>query len=585
MGHEPEVIRRADDDGSGGHGGGPFLRRRWSTRSLLALIVVLELLCGAAGSAFAVWRVTGARRLAVDLILADVAATFLTILLTTYLDRRITQPLRWLSRSVERGIPQESPGALLRRAPTEIRALSQQFDRMAAIRSRIEARLADHSARDELTGLPNRRVFAGRLELALNRRIGPRSLAVAFVDLDNFKVINGSDGHRRGDAVLVAVSRRLAGMISPPNSVARFGADEFVVLCEGLTDDEQCVELAGRLQRVLQQPIMVHGEPVMVTVTIGIAVSEETSGSEELLRNAEAAMHRAKTRQRGSVAVFDAELGRQAKARARIEADIRRGLQQDEFVVVYQPQFRIGDRRVLGVEALARWRHPRHGLLGPAEFVPVAEETGLIRPIGNVVLRQACRQLRQWRAAGLDLTVSVNLSPRQLGDPGLLADVEEVLDETGVPAAQLFLELTESGLVEDEPNVLRMLSSLTELGIRLAIDDFGTGYASLSNLLRFPVSLIKIDSSFVADLHASGSAIVAAIVGMANALGLSTVAEGVEDAGQLERLRQMGCAAAQGFFLARPQDARGLEQLVHVLKQTGQVSALPSLPSLPSLSG
>jgi diguanylate cyclase (GGDEF)-like protein len=386
---------------------------------------------------------------------------------------------------------------------------------------------------------------------------------VLFVDLDNFKTVNDSLGHTVGDQLLVAVTARLKGCLREADTAARMGGDEFAVLLEDLDDKDGATLIAERMIEALRRPFCIVGKEVFIGASIGVAFDSPGARTDQLLRNADLAMYTAKMRGRGRCQVFEPAMHTAAVERLEVEADLRRACERDEFVVHYQPIVDVRSGWISGVEALVRWEHPTRGLLAPVAFIPLAEETGLIQEIGRKVLREACAQVRQWQLE-LDvvprLNVSVNLSPRQLGDPNLLADVASALSMSGLAAESLTLEITESAMMHDTDTAIARLKELKALGVSLAVDDFGTGYSSLSYLQRFPIDSLKIDRSFVSgiDGDAEQSALARAIVRLAQTLQLHAVAEGVETESQLDRLRELGCKYAQGFFLALPQDADSL---------------------------
>jgi diguanylate cyclase (GGDEF)-like protein len=390
---------------------------------------------------------------------------------------------------------------------------------------------------------------------------------VLFFDLDRFGLINDSRGHDAGDAVLVTLAERLEGAVRPADTVARLGGDEFVVVCDGLVSDWEASVLADRMARVLAAPMQLDGTDVCLTASVGVAVATGDSSAETLLRDANAAMYEAKHRGRGSTAMYEERLRLKAEARLMTESALRGALEREQLRLQYQPIVSLTDGRLLGVEALVRWAHPERGLVPPAEFIPLAEETGLIVPIGSWVLAQACESLGRWTRKQPDLApelLTVNLSARQLLSPALLDDIKGVLAATGVSPSRLVLEITEGALMDDVDFFLETLAALRSIGVRLAIDDFGTGYSSLSYLKRFALDSLKIDRSFVDGLGADphDSAIVAAILALARALDLSVVAEGVETDEQLQALRALGCQAAQGFLFCRPLDENDFAKLL-----------------------
>jgi diguanylate cyclase (GGDEF)-like protein/PAS domain S-box-containing protein len=448
-------------------------------------------------------------------------------------------------------------------------------------RRAIEERLSHQALHDALTGLSNRTLLLDRVRQAVARsaRTG-RAIAVLFIDLDRFKLVNDSLGHESGDELLVAVAERLLAVVRPDDTVARLGGDEFVVLCEDL-GEEGIVAVAERLRASLAEPYALRGGEVSVRASIGIATpADGGSAAETLVRDADAAMYRAKERGRDRVVVFDDGMRGLAADRLSLEADLRRAIEGGDLSLAYQPTLDIRNGRITGMEALLRWEHPVRGVVPPSAFIPVAEETGLIVALGTWVLDQACRQVAAWRPLVGDagLVMAVNLSARQLAHPGLVADVAEVLSRWGCRPGEICLEITESALMEDAEAARAQLTALKDLGLLLAVDDFGTGYSSLSYLKRFPVDLLKVDRSFVSGLgtDAEDSAIVTAVIGLAHALGLSALAEGVEDGTQLRELQRLGCDMAQGYLLARPQPA---EEMVALLARDWRPAAWSGVPT------
>jgi len=423
--------------------------------------------------------------------------------------------------------------------------------------------LAHQAIHDPLTGLPNRALFVQRLGRELTRvaQIHER-IAVLFLDLDHFKVVNDSLGHSAGDRLLVSVADRLKAAMSPSDVVARFGGDEFVVLSQNVSSEETAELMAERLAAVIAKPVaLVEGE-VFVTASIGIALSDGTTDTPEtLLRNADAAMYRAKDRGRDRAELFDAPTHHRAVESLRTGSALHRALERGELRVHYQPVLDMSTMRLVSFEALIRWQHPERGLVAPGEFIPLAEETGLIVPIGLWALEEACRQTVRWHRAGEQhghkVSTSVNLSPRQLAEPALPNDVARVLAETGLHPDWLWLEITESTLMRDTESALSALGALRALGVHLSVDDFGSGYSSLAYLQRLPVEALKIDRSFIAGVgeQADSDAITSAIVSLARALRLQTVAEGIEKPVQFEALRRMGCGLGQGFLFGPPRPA------------------------------
>jgi diguanylate cyclase (GGDEF)-like protein/PAS domain S-box-containing protein len=421
----------------------------------------------------------------------------------------------------------------------------------------LEERLAHQALHDPLTKLPNRTLFTDRLRQALARvRRRGLSLAVMFMDLDNFKVINDSLGHRMGDRLLVAATKRIRSALRPEDTVARLSGDEFVILLED-TDLDGAIHVAERILEKLRVTFSLGERQLFVTASLGITVDDGNGkNAPDLLRDADLAMYRAKRSGKARYAIFEEAMNTQALERLELEHGLRRAVERNEFVVRYQPNVSLATGKVVGFEALVRWDHPERGLLSPDEFVRVAEETGLIVPIGEAVLEEACHRAKDWQEqrASDPPAVCVNLSTRQFWEPGLADTVGRILDKTDLDPHYLFLEVTESTAMSDAPATAATLEELRGLGVRTIIDDFGTGYSSLSYLERLPVDYVKIDHSFVGRLgKESGAEVLASgVISLAHALGLKVIAEGVETEGQLERLREMGCDLAQGFYFARP---------------------------------
>ncbi len=435
-------------------------------------------------------------------------------------------------------------------------------------REQAHERLSHHALHDPLTGLPNRTLLLDRVELALAQR-GHRRLAVLFVDLDRFKMVNDSLGHHVGDKLLCQFALRLRALLRPGDTVARLGGDEFVVLAESVTNEQDAEGLAERIAGTLTSPFDVDGQEVYVTASIGISMSgNEGDTSHALLRDADAAMYRAKDDGRARYELFDQALRAGVVRRLEMVNDLHRALEREQFVLHYQPQIDLATQTVVGVEALVRWVHPERGLIPPMDFIPLAEETGLITELGRWVLRAACQQAQRWRTtfpSAVALTMSVNLSGRQLLQPGLVAEVAAAITDSGFDPSCLVLEITESVFMDDTASTLEVLQALKALGVRLAIDDFGTGYSSLTYLQRFPVDVLKIDKSFIDGLgsdNAEESAVARTIVSLAKALKLETVAEGVERTAHVRELEMLKCDIAQGFFFARPLDVTTLELLM-----------------------
>ncbi|MGH9002760.1 MAG: putative bifunctional diguanylate cyclase/phosphodiesterase, partial [Acidimicrobiia bacterium] len=428
--------------------------------------------------------------------------------------------------------------------------------------------LREAAVHDALTGLPNRKLLVDRLDQALARQLrSNRQVALLFLDLDRFKLLNDSRGHAIGDQVLVTMAERLRKVVRPSDTVARFGGDEFVVVCEDVDCVNEATGLAERIAGSLEAPFAVEGGEVFLSVSVGISMAGPGSVAEELLRDADAAMYRAKERGRSRVEFFDEGMRTEAGVRLEVQNALHRALERDELRLVYQPVIDLPTGRMVGVEALLRWAHPDQGILPPALFVPMAEELGLIVPIGTWVFARAAAQWAQWQAVAprtAPMMLAVNLSTRQLRDPGVVEAFRRIIEETGIDPKSVCLELTETVLMEDPYLYLQPLRDLKALGLRLALDDFGTGHASLSYLKRFPFDVLKIDRSFVRGLgrDEADRAIVRGVIDMAHALGLQVVAEGIEDQEHLVELRALGCDLAQGYHIARPLPAEAISALL-----------------------
>ncbi|MGH2858257.1 MAG: putative bifunctional diguanylate cyclase/phosphodiesterase, partial [Solirubrobacteraceae bacterium] len=412
---------------------------------------------------------------------------------------------------------------------------------------------------DPLTALPNRALFLDRLQQATERlRRRPDSLtAVVSLDLDRFKLVNDSLGHAAGDELLAAIAPRLRQAVRSSDTVARFGGDEFGVLLDDVRGEHEAIEMAQRITGVFTRPFVLAGSEHFVTTSIGIALAAGGERADDLLRDAGAALHRAKERGRARYELFDEHLRGRAISRLRVENDLRRALERDELTLEYQPLVSLPERSLVGVEALVRWNHPDRGRIMPDDFIPVAEENGLIEPIGRWVLDRACRQAAGWHRARPDappVSISVNLSAAQVAGAGLLDSVATAVRASGLDPGTLALELTESMMMGEAEELRETLAALKALGVRLVLDDFGTGYSSLSYLQRLPLDALKVDRSFVAGLGTEprGTAITEAIVAMSRALALDVVGEGAETELQVGELTRLGCDLVQGYHFSRP---------------------------------
>lgn len=449
-----------------------------------------------------------------------------------------------------------------------------------------ESQLMRDAFYDKLTGLPNRALFMDRLEYCIKRakRHQDQIFAVLFLDLDRFKVVNDSLGHAAGDQLLVEIASRLAVCIRESDTLARLGGDEFTILLEGIKDLSDALRVCHRIQQALNTPFNLNGREVLATVSTGVALS--TMGyddPEQLLHNADAAMYRAKALGKAQWEVFTTDMHSNASALLQLEVDLRRAIERHEFQLHYQPIYELETAEIVGFEALLRWHHPLQGLISPVEFIPIAEETGLILPISWWVLHEACRQLSQWQRqyeSDSPLFVSVNFSSKQFSEVGLISRIERTLKETGLEPQNLKLEITESAIMENAASTAAKLLEIKALGIQLGIDDFGTGYSSLSYLHRFPVDILKIDRSFVSamDNH-ENLQIVKTITMLSQNLGMQAVAEGVETAEQAAQLRAMRCRYAQGYFFSKPIDAIAIESLLQEHNQSKQEESMSLLLS------
>lgn len=441
----------------------------------------------------------------------------------------------------------------------------------------FDEQLTFQAFHDLLTGMPNRSYFVGTIERALARtaRSGAR-VALLFLDLDNFKVVNDSLGHAAGDELLRQAADRIQASIRPEDTAARLGGDEFTVLIEAIDDERQPIAVAERIAAELSEPFWIEGRDVYVSASIGIALSDRGRGEnlETLMRHADVAMYRAKSEGRARYALFDERMNERALHRLAIETDLRRALERGELEVHYQPIVELSSGDLVGFEGLLRWRHPDRGLVEPAEFIPLAEESGLIVKIGEWTIRECCRSMVAWSTLSAEarhLSVSVNVSARQLQEPGLHQALVEILAKTGFDPSRLKLEVTETAMIRETETTMERLRELKGLRIQLAIDDFGTGYSSLAYLRSFPIDVVKIDRSFVdgLGLDPDDTAIVRSILSLARSLNLEATAEGIETEEQVTLLRQLGCRFGQGFYFGRPMEPQAAAEAVRVRRRLG----------------
>ena len=437
-------------------------------------------------------------------------------------------------------------------------------------RKKTEEQLIQNAFYDTLTGLPNRALFMDRLQMALghNKRNKDHLFAILFLDLDRFKNINDSFGHLIGDELLVLVARRLRSHIRPDDTIARFGGDEFIVLLENIKEVSDATKIAERINNVLTEPFDLMHHELYVGITIGIAVSTpEYQQPEEILRDADTAMYHAKLLGKACYLVFDKSMHVNALDRLELEIGLRHAIERKEFVLYYQPIISLENRSIIGFEALVRWLHPQRGLLLPMEFIPLAEETGLIIPLSLWIIRDACMQIVIWQqqmSSDSPLVVSINISPKHFKSANFVDQIITILNETKLNPEHLALEITETVIMDNTDHMIAVLSQLKDLGIKIHIDDFGTGYSSLSYLQRFPINTLKIDRSFIGRLSGTGKdiEIVQSIINMAHNMKLQVIAEGVEKAENLKTLENLKCEYAQGYFFSHPLNINDVEVLL-----------------------
>jgi diguanylate cyclase (GGDEF)-like protein/PAS domain S-box-containing protein len=451
-------------------------------------------------------------------------------------------------------------------------------------RKRAEEQLIHNALHDALTGLPNRALFLEHLRRALGH--SPRrkkTFAVLFLDFDGFKLINDSLGHMEGDSLLKMIARRLESLLRGDDVVARLGGDEFTILLDDLTEAKDAFYVVERIQEILKEPFNLSGREIFIGASIGIALrNAKYKTPEEMVRDADIAMYRAKSSGKGQHEIFNHEMHEQVSNRLRLETELRLALERKEFAVFYQPIMQIDNNQLIGFEALVRWNHPERGQVMPGEFIPIVEETGLILPLGEWILHESCRQVREWQQrfpTKNDLTISVNLSCKQFMQQDLAGRIAEILQETGLEARFLRLEVTESHVMENSDVAITIMNKLRELGVQLSIDDFGTGYSSLSYLQRLPINFLKIDRSFINLMNSNheNSEIVRAIVMLAKNLNMQVIAEGIETEEQALKLINLDCAFGQGYFYSKPTDAMQAEA---ILEKAQPLNILPDLANL-----
>ncbi|MHA7819327.1 MAG: putative bifunctional diguanylate cyclase/phosphodiesterase [Erythrobacter sp.] len=475
---------------------------------------------------------------------------WIVVVLSWRVARTVTGPLQKLDAAT-RAIGEGRDAKLSVETDDEIGRLAASFNTMVTAIEEREREIIHVGLHDGLTGLPNRKLFTEQLSSAIERRRPDEQLMIAYIDLDDFKVINDTLGHPAGDALLRDVSDHLRAAF-PDALIARLGGDEFAILIDNIAEGEGLAGRGEALQRCLSRPIMLDGQQAECSASIGIAIAP-TDGNDgtTLMKNADLALYRAKREGKSTFHFFEQSLDEAARLRRQTELDLRTGLKEGQFELHFQPLYSIHDKRVIGFEALLRWNHPTRGLVSPLDFVPLAEETGLILPIGEWVVREACRQASSWPS---DVSVAVNISPKQFSYSGIANTILQALSTSGLDPSRLELEITESIFIADVEKTMATLHGIRNLGVRIALDDFGTGYSSLSYLRSFPFDKVKIDRSFVQDLRGDGNghAVIRAITTLADALGMETLAEGVEFEDQYEALEREGCRYIQGYLLSKP---------------------------------
>ena len=492
----------------------------------------------------------------------------LTLVVMLLIERIVIQPISGLTRGVvllANGDPGDPRNRLQVKGSDEVATLARTFNGLLehlAARQKLEAQLTHMAHHDGLTALPNRVLFRQEMERELARARGGEAVAVLCIDLDHFKRVNDTLGHAAGDALLQGAADRLRACVRETDIVARLGGDEFAIVQVQAEQPRAATVLAERLIAELSRPFDIDGHQVVVGASVGIALApSDGTDADQLMKSADMALYRAKADGRGVLRYFESEMDAKMQARRALELDLRKALAEHEFELFYQPIVDLQSNRVSGFEALLRWNHPTQGLISPADFIPIAEDMGLITPLGEWVLRQACREAAGWPER---VKVAVNLSPAQFKSKALALVVTTALADSGLAPDRLELEITESVLLQDNDTVRGILHQMRALGVRISMDDFGTGYSSLSYLRSFPFDKIKIDQSFVRDMgqHDDSIAIVRAVAGLGRNLGMSTTAEGVETNEQLGRLREEGCTEVQGYLFSRPLPASEVPRLL-----------------------
>ncbi|WP_430385839.1 putative bifunctional diguanylate cyclase/phosphodiesterase [Blastomonas fulva] len=490
----------------------------------------------------------------------------LSVLIGAFVSRGITRPIATLENAA-REISRGSRDTVSIATDDEVGRLADSFNSMVESIKEREERITHIALHDELTGLPNRKLFAEQLEFALGRRASTHRIAIMYFDLDNFKAVNDTLGHPVGDELLRAVAERLRASM-PGALISRQGGDEFAILIDQIEPHAKIALLADRVSAVFHSAFQLSDHRLETSSSIGIAVAPgDGDCPDELIKNADLALYRAKKEGRNCSCFFEQAMDLEARKRHQMEIDMREAVREGQFLLNYQPLFSLEKNRVMGFEALVRWQHPLRGLVSPAEFIPLAEDTGMIVPISEWVLNEACQRAGQWPD---DIRIAVNLSPVLFKNAGLPLMVMQALDKAGLKPNRLELEVTESLFIDNIERTTAMLNALRDCGVRIALDDFGTGYSSLNYLRSFPFDKIKIDKSFVDDLATdiSSQAIIGAITALASALGMETIAEGVEDQHQLEALRAQGCSNIQGYLFSRPVGIELVDAMIANMRYT-----------------